>query len=117
VGLIFSVDEPRYGNDQHLRQVFAISRALYGLHIPFAAVSAEDLAAGQFARPKVLVAAPLEHLSDAQLARLETFARDGGRLLIDATCGVRDLLDLPRQGPFAGTHVVPRCPRCQRMPA
>jgi hypothetical protein len=105
VGLVFSTDEPRYGNDKHLRQVFALSRALYAMHIPFAVVPAENLDAAQLMRHKLLVVPWVQHLSDDQLAQLKKFVRQGGRLLTDATCGARDLLDVPRHPAFAGESV------------
>jgi hypothetical protein len=99
------MDEPRYGNDKHLRQVFALSRAFYAMHIPFAVVPAENLDAAQLMRHRVLAVPWLQHLSDDQLAQLKKFVRRGGRLLTDATCGERDLLDSPRQSAFARASV------------
>jgi hypothetical protein len=117
VGLIFSFDEPRYANDEHLRQVFAIARILYGLHIPFAAVPAELLSNSQLVRHEVLIAPRLQHLSEAQLTHLESFVHKGGRLLIDSWCSVRDLLDLPRQTPFPGANVIQRDQMPPHLPA
>ncbi len=96
VGLILSFTEPRYGNDDHLRQAYATARALYRLHVPFAAVPVENLADARLSRHKVLLAPALRHLSDAQAAALIAFTRNGGRFLWTSDTGAFDLLGRKR---------------------
>lgn len=103
VGLLLSFDEARFGNDRHLRDVFAAARTLYKLHIPFAAVPLENLTRNGLARHKVILAPEVQHLSDAQLDALNNFVRGGGRFLATGIFGDHDQIGLPRkENPLAG---------------
>jgi hypothetical protein len=107
IGLVLSFDEPRYGNDRHLREVFALAQTLYILHIPFAVVPIENLTAEELGRHIMLLAPQLQHLSDGQLTVLRKFLDQGGKLLTDTGCGSHDLLDCARQkNPFPDAQLV-----------
>ncbi|MBI4660364.1 MAG: hypothetical protein HY735_16130 [Verrucomicrobia bacterium] len=103
VALVVSFDEPRYGNDRHLRDVFASARTLCKLHVPFAALPLENLTSKSLSRHRLILASELKHLSNAQIGVLKDFLRNGGRLLATGACGEYDELALPRKGaPWAG---------------
>lgn len=103
VGLVLSFDEARFGNDRHLRDVFAAARTLYKLHIPFTAVPLENLTSNRLERHKVIIASEVQHLSDAQLDALSQFVRGGGRFLATGAFGDHDQIGLPRkENPLAG---------------
>jgi hypothetical protein len=96
VGLILSFDEPRFGNDEHLREAYAAARALYRAHIPFAAVAPENLRRGGLGQHRVILAPEVRHLSDAQYEALEGFVQQGGRLLVSGAFAAFDQFANPR---------------------
>lgn len=106
VGLVLSFDEPRFGNDEHLRQSYAAARALYREHVPFAAIPPENLVDDMLRRHKVIVAAEVQHLSGVQYGALEDFVRDGGRLLVTGRFAAFDLSAAPRTCPSLKTKHV-----------
>jgi len=98
VGLVLDYEEVRYGNNVHLREAFAASRALHNLHIPFRVVPKNALTAEQPAECRVLILPEVRYLSNAQQEGVLAFGRRGGRILASGDCGTRTLLDIPRDG-------------------
>ena len=86
VGLVLSYDEIRFGNENHLREALAVSRALFRRHVPFAVLSKEDLAPETLAGRGVVILPDVRHLSDGQLAALA-----GRALLVSGKSGAFDL--------------------------
>lgn len=97
VGIVLSYDEPCYGNDAHLRDAFAAAYALMDSHVPLAILPKEDLASVNKLNPHAVVLVPnVQYLSDEQIAGLEAYEKQDGRVLTTGNTGAFDLLGQAR---------------------
>ena len=82
-------------------ELFGTAQVLESMHVPYEFIDDDTLASGRLGKYRVLFLGEAQCLSDAEVAAVNAFARNGGVVRLSTRAGTRDEFGFPRDGsPF-----------------